>query len=91
VANLLAATIVHQVSVEECLSVVENNMKGVAQFNEISLVSSKMGDASSTSIYKLEGYNVYGDIAAGSWEISVEVYSAEEGQSYKCKIVKNEE
>ncbi len=86
---LTAATMVRQPGVEKCLSVVENNLKGVAQFNAITEVSMKSGEASTTSVYKLEGSNLYGDIMAGSWEISVEVYSAEEGQRYTCNVVKN--
>jgi hypothetical protein len=84
-----AASMVRQPGVEKCLSIVENNQKGVAQFNAITEVSMKLGEASSTTVYKLEGSNLYGDIMAGFWEISVEVYSAEEGQIYTCKVVKN--
>ncbi len=88
---LTAANMARQPGVEKCLSVVENNVKGVARFNAITQVSMKLGEASTTSVYKLEGYNLFGDIMAGSWEISVEVYSAEEGQTYTCKVVKNQE
>ena len=84
-----AASMVRQPGVEKCLSVVENNQNGVAQFSAITEVSMKLGEASSTSVYKLEGGNLYGDIMAGFWEISVEVYSAGEGQAYSCKIIKN--
>ncbi len=86
-----AATMVRQEGVEKCLSVVENNQTGVAQFDAITLVSTTLGEGFSTSIYKLEGSNLYGDIMAGSWEISVEVNSSEVGQMYSCQIIKNEE
>jgi len=86
-----AASMVRQPGVEKCLSVVENSLKGAAQFNAITHVSTKLDEASSTSIYKLEGFNLYGDIMTGFWEISVKVYSSEIGQTYSCEVVKNEE
>lgn len=86
-----AASMIRQPGVEKCLSIVENNIKGAAQFSAITEVSTKLGDSYSISRYKLEGNNVHGDIVAGYWEISVEVHSAEEGQTYSCNIVQNVE
>ncbi len=86
-----AASLVRQPGVEKCLSVVENNQQGVARFESITVVSMKLDAASSLGIYKLVGSNLYGDLLAGSWEILVEVYSSEVGQTYTCKIAKNQE
>ena len=86
-----AASLVRQPGVEKCLSVLENKVRGLAQFESILSLGTVTGESSSTTKYKLTGYNLSGDIMMGSWEIIVTEKSAEEGQTSECTITKNEE
>ncbi len=86
-----AASLIRQPGVEKCLAVVENNKRGLAEFESISEISMKTDESSSTTTFKLKGFNVSGDIMSGSWEILVTERSAEEGRTAECKITKNEE
>ena len=87
----LAARLVRQAGVEKCLAVVENNRRGAAEFESILELGTKSDSSSSTTKFKLKGYNVSGDIMSGSWEITVTERSAEEGRTSTCVIDKNEE
>lgn len=85
-----AASFVRQAGIEKCLATVET-YKGSAYFDKITNLGTTVGADSSTTRYKLEGSNLMGDVMTGSWEIIVTELSEEIGNTYDCKISKNEE
>ncbi len=82
-----AATLVRQGQVEKCLAVVENNNRGSASFESISLLSNDTSGAK----YSLKGSIASGDALSGNFEIIVSGTLRGEEVIYSCEVVTNEE